>query len=306
MAAVAHGGETRAVWKSARLDGQLRSAYLRRLGVDARPPSIDALQELHRRHVERVPYETMWIHAGESWGIDPLDSAIRIARESRGGYCYHLNGAFGALLLSLGYAVRGHAGGVYGGSSRSADAAGNHLVLTVSGLPTDENSSGIWYIDVGLGDALHHALPLAAGTYLQEPFRLTLDAPEANRGAWHLTHDPKGGFAGMSWTAAGADWRDLLAKHNWLATSPDSGFVQVAMAERRDATGVDVIRGLVLSRLGTTARSDEPLMRRDEWFAALADVFDLCFTSSAPEALDHLWTRVLGAHLAWERQNSST
>ena len=28
-----------------------------------RPPSFDALQRLHRRQVERVPYETMWIHA---------------------------------------------------------------------------------------------------------------------------------------------------------------------------------------------------------------------------------------------------
>ena len=80
--------------------------------MEARPPSIDALRELHRRHSERVPYETMWIHSGESWGIDPVDSVVRIALEGRGGYCYHLNGAFGALLHSLGYAVRAHVGGV--------------------------------------------------------------------------------------------------------------------------------------------------------------------------------------------------
>src|SRR6185369_3352699 len=74
------------VWEEA-LTPELRTAYLRRLGVNARSPSVDALQELHRRHVERVPYETMWIHAGEAWGIDPLDSAVRIALEDRGGYC---------------------------------------------------------------------------------------------------------------------------------------------------------------------------------------------------------------------------
>jgi hypothetical protein len=30
--------------------------------------------------------------------------------------------------------------------------------------------------DAGLGDALHEPLPLVAGTYQQDPFRLVLDA----------------------------------------------------------------------------------------------------------------------------------
>lgn len=88
-----------------RIDVELRDAYLRRLGLDAEPPSVDALQRLHRRQVERIPYETMWIQAGEAWGIDPVDSVARIALQGRGGYCYHLNGAFCELLQSLGYAV---------------------------------------------------------------------------------------------------------------------------------------------------------------------------------------------------------
>jgi len=44
------------------------------------------------------------------------------------------------------------------------------------------------------------------------------------------------------------------------------------MAERRDATGADVIRGLVPSRIGDGARTDEPVTRRAEWFDLLADV----------------------------------
>jgi N-hydroxyarylamine O-acetyltransferase len=286
------------VWSSAPLDLELRVAYLRRLGLEARPPSVDALRELHHRQVERVPYETMWIHSGESWDIDPVGSVARIALEGRGGYCYHLNGAFGALLQSLGYEVRAHVGGVNGGSTPASEAAGNHLVLTVSGLPTEEHPSGVWYVDCGLGDAFHDVLPLAAGTYVQEPFRLSLD--EGGDGVWHLTHDPKGGFASMNWTTADAELREFTAKHHWLSTSPDSGFVKVAMAERRDAAGVDVIRGLVLTRIGSDARTDEPLTRREDWFAVLADVFGLDFTASTPDALDRLWTRVRTAHQEWE------
>ena len=36
----------------------------------------------------------------------------------------------------------------------------NHLVLTVSGLPTDDNAAGVWYVDGGLGDVLYDPLPL--------------------------------------------------------------------------------------------------------------------------------------------------
>jgi arylamine N-acetyltransferase len=268
--------------------------------VDAEPPSFEALREIHRRQVERVPYETLWIHAGEAWDIDPLDSVARIALDGRGGYCYHLNGALGALLRSLGYAVNGHVGGVHGPDGPDMESAANHLVLTVSGLPTPENPSGSWYVDAGLGDALHEPLPLAAGDYVQEPFHLVLEGPANGLGDWHLTHDPTGGFTGMGWNSAEAALDEFSAKHQWLSTSPDSGFVKVAMAERRDATGVDVIRGLVLTRIGRGASSGEPLTKRSDWFAALADVFDLRFDASDPAALDQLWNRTLAGHRAWE------
>ena len=285
---------------TARIEPDVRSSYLRRLGLEAEPPGVEALQRLHRRHAERIPYETMWLHAGEAWGIDPVDSAARIALRGRGGYCYHLNGAFAELLRSLGYAVHRHVGGVHGASGPDASAAGNHLVLTVSGLPSDENVGGVWYVDLGLGDALHEALPLAAGSYIQAPFHLSLEETDIGVGAWHLSHDPAGGFVGMSWTTAEAEMPAFAAKHQWLSTSPESPFLQVAIAERRDATGVDVIRGLVLSRIGDGAASSEPLYEKREWFDALAEVFDLRFDGTAPEILDRLWDTVLTAHHVWD------
>src|SRR5690349_25124345 len=119
------------------LDDDVRTAYLARLGVQPEPPSVDALFRLVRRQAERVPYETFWIQAGEAWGIDPATSAHRVATTSRGGYCYHLNGALGLLLRSLGYDVRAHVGGVQGSPETDPAARGNHLVLTVDGLPAE-------------------------------------------------------------------------------------------------------------------------------------------------------------------------
>ena len=278
------------------MDPDLRKAYLRRLGLDAEPPGVEALQRVHRRHVERIPYETMWLHAGEAWGIAPVESVARIAR-GRGGYCYHLNGAFAQLLGSLGYAVRRHVGGVHGPEGPDESSVGNHVVLTVSGLPSEGNPDGVWYVDLGLGDAMYEALPLLVGRYVQAPFHLGLEDDGVD--AWHLTHDPSGGFVGMSWTMADAEMPVFAAKHEWLCTSPESPFLQVAIAERRDATGVDVMRGLVLMRIGDGAATSEPLETRDEWFDAVADLFDLRFDGTAPEIVDHLWETVLAAHRAW-------
>ncbi len=285
------------------LDNAVRAAYLARLGVEAEPPSVESMFALMRRQAERVPYETMWIQSGELWGIDPSESARRVALTGRGGYCYHLNGALGILLSSLGYDVRAHVGGVHVSADPEPDAFGNHLVLTVAGMPSASNPSGTWYVDTGLGDALHEPLPLAAGRYVQGPFRLGLERVDDN--GWHLTHDPAGGFSGMSWTTSPAGRADFEEKHAWLSTAPESGFVQVAMAERRDATGVDVVRGLVLARIGTNAFVAEPTKNRQEWFDLLADVFGIRFDASPPGARDKLWETVLAAHRRWAAANDA-
>lgn len=282
------------------LDPAVRSAYLDRLGLDPEPPSIDALRALHRRQVERVPYETMWIHGGEAWDTDPHLAARRIAMHRRGGYCYHLNGAFALLLRSLGYSVTHHCGGVHGPDGPTDDARGNHLVLGVDGLPTDENPGGRWYVDAGLGDALHEPIPLAEGAAHQGPFTFTISRTGDDGHGWHLTHDPAGSFTGMAWSTLPADDQLLRTKHEWLSTSPESGFVRTATAQRRDADGVDILRGLVLTRVGSDAATHEPLTDRTAWFELLADLFGLTFEGSAPGTADRLWERTLATHRAWE------
>jgi arylamine N-acetyltransferase len=149
-----------------------------------------------------------------------------------------------------------------------------------------------------LGDALHDPLPLAAGQYPQPPFQLALQRLDDRR--WQLDHDPAGGFARMIWTDGTAQQRDFETKHVWLSTSPDSGFVQVPMAERRDATGVDVVRGLLLSRVGDGAFTAEPVTGRSAWFELLAEVFGLRFEAVAPEARERLWAAAVQAHRRWE------
>lgn len=277
----------------------MRDTYLARLGLDPEPPSVAALCAVHRAHVERVAYETLWIHVGERWSVDLDESVTRVATRRRGGYCFHLNGALSQLLGALGYNVVRHVGGVHGPDGPSEEAMSNHLVLTVHDLPTDANPDGVWYVDAGLGDALYEPLPLLAGAYQQGPFRLVLERVEDGLGDWHLVHDPAGGFVGMSWSSAPAGMNAFAARHEFLSTSPESGFVKFLVAQRRDATGADCLRGLTLERLGAGA-SERTLTSNAELTDVLSDLFGLDVGQIDAGARDAMWANVHRAHEAWE------
>ncbi len=277
--------------------------YLARLDVAAAPPSVEALFALHRAHVERIPYETTWIHLGETWDLD-VDAAVRrFARHGRGGYCYFLNGALASLLSHLGYAVTRHVGAVHESGQLSESNFTNHLALTVAGLPNETNPDGRWYVDTGLGDALHEPLPLVAGSYRQGPFTFGLQPAPDELGDWRFTHDPSGSFDQMTFRMAPATMAEFAGRHRFLSTSPESRFVGTVTAQRRDATGCDVLRGLMLSRVGEdqTARV---LDQRDDWFAALDSVFGLRLDSATEAARDQLWARVVAGHESWARREA--
>jgi N-hydroxyarylamine O-acetyltransferase len=274
--------------------------YLRRLGLSSlagQAPSVSGLHALHTAHAEQVPYECLEIWLGRPTTIDPADSIRRILA-GRGGYCYHLNGAFSALLRALGYRVTRHVGGVQGNAAEPAGISANHLVLTVSGLPSPEAPGGVWLVDLGMGDGLHGPLPLVAGEYEQGPFRYRLSRSGLEPGAWRFDHDPAGSFLGMDFRGTATGMAAFEARHEHLSTSPESGFVRVATAARRDATGVDLIRTLVLTRIGTNPRRVE-LTSRNDYFTAMADVFGLTFAEVTTPERDALWSRLSQAHEKW-------
>ena len=276
-----------------------RDAYLLRLCLEAEEPTAAALFRLHRAHVERIPYETLWIHLGERPSIDARDSYQLTAAGRRGGYCFHLNGAFSELLADLGYDVVRHVGGVYGPEGPTGDALTNHLALTVHGLATPDNPSGTWYVDVGLGDAMYEPLPLVAGVYHQGPFSLELTETPGGIADWRLRHDPRGAFAGMCWTVARARPDAFDARHLWLSTSPDSGFVKVLTMQRRDCAGVDALRGLVLRRVDASS-TESDLTTKAQLLAVMRDVFGVDLDEIDPNQVDHLWTRLDRSHEAWD------
>jgi N-hydroxyarylamine O-acetyltransferase len=277
---------------------ELLNAYLRRLGLEAEPPSVDALFRIHRAQVARVPYETTWIPLGERWSIDTNAAFERIAERGRGGYCFHLNGSLGRLLSMLGYEVSMHVGGVHR-VEPAADDLTNHLVLLVGGLPTANNPAGNWYVDAGLGDALYEPLPLQSGTYRQEPMTFGLAETPGGIGDWQFTHDPRGSFASMSFRTSVATLAQFENTHVELSTSPDSGFVQVVIAEKRCHDSVSWLRTLTFGRRDPEGAVTRIVTDRDEWFGLLADEFSLTLDDACAEAKDRLWASACTAHEVW-------
>lgn len=83
--------------------------YLERIGF-AGEPKLDyaTLCVLQRAHLMHVPYENLDILAGIPLRLDPQSLYEKIVLRRRGGYCFELNGLFGALLRALGFEVHDH------------------------------------------------------------------------------------------------------------------------------------------------------------------------------------------------------
>ena len=266
------------------------TAFLRRLGVPAEPPSAAALTRLHQAFAQRVPYETVEIQLGRLTSLDPAVSAARVLAGG-GGYCFQLNGAFAELLRALGYHVTRHPGGVQMTEATTPAITRNHLALTVRDLPESDDT---WLVDVGLGDGLHSPLPLRAGVHRQGPFEFELAPSPVAPGAWRLRHDVRGSFHAMHFAPDAVGIDHFTDRHVHLSTSPESGFVRTFGVLRADGRGWDVLRSLTLARVEETT-TKTVLDDRADWFTALADVYGLVI---ADDDREPLWRKAVSQHEA--------
>ncbi|WP_328947324.1 arylamine N-acetyltransferase [Streptomyces sp. NBC_00250] len=277
--------------------------YLDRLGFDGDlAPTVENLRRLHGAHVERIPYETLEFQLGRAPGIDPEESSDRLANSSRGGYCFHLNGAFAWLLAALGYQVRMHRVGVQKVDEPMPPGInGNHMALTVAGLPGPDGPEGSRLVDVGLGFAFHEPLPLHPGRAEQGPFGYELSPSSFEAGAWRLDHRPLRGFAGADISLAPARATDFAQEHARLSTAPDSDFVRLARVQRRDADGTDLLLGCVLTRITATGDERTELDTATDWFDALWSTFGIHPDEFGAGERGRLWRTVRAGHEEWRR-----
>ena len=270
-------------------------AYLDRLGLDLRPGEVDAqsLRRLQRTHLERVPWETLDIVRGKPPEIDPLASARRILG-GRGGYCYHLNGAFSALLAWLEVDVTRHLAGVHGGRVQEPPGPdGNHLGLTVR-MPDGET----WLVDVGLGDGPAEPLALADGEHDQRGFRYLLGRSPFGAHVWRFGHEPRGGFAGFDVSMHSASIGDFQTMHAFLSTQ--TSFATTVAVQRRAAERLEILRGCTYTERSADAARSTEVTRATEWWELVLDHYGLAYGHLSAAERSSLWQRVRQEHEAWQ------
>ena len=130
--------------------------YLERIGHGWHVrPKLPTLRSLHRAHVTAIPFENLDVQLGEVPSLEPEAIFAKLVERRRGGWCYEMNGLFGAALQGIGFEVKRVSCGVMrqdGGEERM----GTHLALLVE-------CDGQWLCDVGFGGSLLEPLRLAAG-----------------------------------------------------------------------------------------------------------------------------------------------
>ncbi|MFC7893546.1 arylamine N-acetyltransferase [Streptomyces sp. NPDC057381] len=231
-------------------------AYLRRIGAGAPArPTLDALRELHLRHLRTVPFENLSVHLGEEVVLEQARLLEKIVGARRGGFCYELNGLFGALLSALGYEVTLLAARVYGDGG-ALGIPYDHVALLVRTV-----GGGDWLADVGFGAHSHGPLEFGERGEQEDPggtFRIVAAGPDAA--------GVRGGHDGAR--AADLDvlcdgkpvYRleprprvlgDFVAGAWWHSTSPRSHFLQSPVCSRLTEDGGRIT--LSGRRLTTTA-----------------------------------------------------
>jgi N-hydroxyarylamine O-acetyltransferase len=209
-------------------------AYLRRLGVErsawpADAATADVLRELQLRHLLTVPFENLSIHLGEEIVLEEKRLLDKVVGARRGGFCYELNGAFGALLAALGFEVTLLAGRVYGEEGRLGIPY-DHLALrarTVDG--------GDWLADVGFGAHSHFPLAFGERGEQEDPagtFRIVEAGPDA--ADLDVVMD---GRAQYRLETRARVLGDFVAGAWWHSTSPASHFTQSLVCSRLTEDG---------------------------------------------------------------------
>ena len=276
----------------------LSSAYLRHLGIDhALAPTLGTLRLLQHRHLERLPYENLGIMLGHTPSVDPESSLLRVGELGRAGYCFHQNAVFEVVLRDLGYQVERRHGHVWSREEHRHEPSLNHLVLMVSGLPSDDNPAGRWWPDVGLGEGFWEPLPLVVGTYSDGPF--TFEITEVRPDGWSYLNDPNGSFTGLEVTSRPTEPMVVLDAHAALSTPPGGRFTGLLVVQRRDEAGLDMLRGCVSVRIDAEGRHETDVTTYDACRGALVDL-GLPLDGFAESELRALFERSSTAHESWD------
>jgi N-hydroxyarylamine O-acetyltransferase len=206
---------------------ELMKRYLQRLGITSPPtPSWPALCALVTAHLRVVPFENLDIVDGALPELTTAAAVRKFVLQRRGGFCYELNEAFGALLGHLGFRVRRVEARVWLDPQRMFGLPFDHLALVVT-LPEGE-----FLTDVGFGDNNRTPMRLPTDTLTDISGEYAL-APTSDA-VWLLRRRDRPLY---ELTLAAQPLSAFVPMYRYHQTSPDSIFAKGLVCTRATARG---------------------------------------------------------------------
>ena len=244
------------------------NSYLQRINYAGETtPALDTLKALHHAQLYTIPFENFDIQLGR--GINLSTEAVfeKLVHQSRGGYCFELNGLFLMALKTFGFEVR-------------PLLARTHVTGTPSGrghqieLVTVEGKK--WIADVGFGADTPRA-----------PIPLELNQPTIYDGQKVRLVDA-GHFGTMLQTEKDDEWIDLYSfdlshvfpadidyGNHFTSTHPGSLFVFARVAALPVAKGVITLFNNTLKRIIDGNESVQELAEGQAYLDALKNHFGI-------------------------------
>lgn len=257
--------------------GQL-DAYLARIGV-GRPVSldVDSLSKLHRAHLMAFTWEALDAFMGWSSSIAPSVAFTKMVEGKRGGWCYEMNGLFGAALAALGFRVTRLCGGV-NRDTLGDIAIGNHLTLRV-------DLDRPYLAEVGLADAIIEPVPLTVGPISQRGFEFSILPTDDG---WLRFNNHANGLAhSFDFRPDHSDEAAIAATLGWLTQDPDSPFTNTLVILRHTADGYVALKNDCLHNVTADRVSEQRITSADH----LADTFNTIFNLDVPKP-GHVWEKI--------------
>ena len=253
-------------------------AYLLRIGMEQpQHADIDSLTALHRAHLLAFTWEALDAFMGWPSGFSPAAAFTKMVEGRRGGWCYEMNGLFGAALAALGFRVTRLCGGV--NREILGDLAiGNHLTLRV-------DIDRPYLAEVGVADALIAPVPLAIGPIRQRGFEFSIT--EADAGWTRFNNHALGIAKSFDFRPDHSDEVALETTQGWLLQDPASPFTSALAVFRHTPDGYVALQNDCLRHVTADNLSEQPITSADH----LADVFETVFKLDVPTpAL--VWDRI--------------
>ncbi len=257
--------------------GQL-DAYLARIRVD-RPVSLDlqGLSKLHRAHLMTFTWEALDAFMGWPSSITPASAFAKMVEGRRGGWCYEMNGLFGAALDALGFRVTRLCGAV--DRERLGNISiGNHLTLRV-------NLDRPYLAEVGVADAIVEPVPIAVGPFSQRGFNFSIMPAEDG---WLRFNNHVHGIAhSFDFRADYSCEAAMAATHSWLMRDPGSPFTNALAVLRHTADGYVALQNDCLRTVTPGSVREHRITSADH----LADTFETVFDLEIPRP-ERIWDKV--------------